>query len=901
MSSHEVTEGLAPASVGSASVGLVGRQSLISDILEKLSKPQHHGAIVVGDPGLGKTALSRALADALADGITVVQVSAQPSLRKIPFGALAPYLTDLSVTDAGSPVAIYRALMRHLGQQKDGSPAPLFIVDDAHDLDDSTSVLLAQLIATRRARALVLARPTPGPPSELLALWHDGILNRYDLEPLSRQEIHELCVRELGDQILASVSALLSKTSAGNPMFLLALLHPDARSKYLVQRNGVWCPSGNRPGIDLRLTDLIQGQLRGRTTAELETLETVALAEPVALSVLRDICEPHAVDTLIDAQFLAVSPGSDSRVALVHSLYGEVLRAQVPIGRSTAIRRRLLKLSEDQTESIEGFLRWVSWGLDCGAVLDDATLLKAAIVANRLFDPAFAIRAARVVKAPELKSRALVEIAHARLTRGDFDYARELVDEALLNCGSLRIAKEATLLSIDLRMRSGTNPREIQNDVDRWAETIDRIERERKGLSTESVSISRMGCRLLSCFVLNLEGRYRESETPLREIRAEPNGTDETRLAALALLGEALGSTGRSREGAAATSEGLAIIAANGHRFLRHEGFVITRHGMSLIRGGQFTEVDTLLAAYSQAADGGMVYFGGMLEFFEGIVALRQGRMRTARKRLMLAVEGFRESDVAQLLTMSTGMAAYACAMAGDTTGARHYSAEFASLPPRGSLQARLQGRIHAVASEAKFRGAAASISELSLIGDEAISAGMTTLAASAFELAVRLGDSHSLAPLQRITSEFEGNDGAVVNAMAGAMLAKDTAALEAAAQQALSGGYLLIAAECLGMAINLLVQQGQSRRSHALQSTLNAVVEKLEGMQGQQFSEELSATKLTQREQDIVRLASQGHSNRDIAALHGVSVRTVEGHLYRIFAKLGISRRDDLQDLFQA
>lgn len=856
---------------------------------------------MVGDPGFGKTALSRVLTEALADDVTVVHVSAQPSLHKIPFGALAPYLSDLSVADAGSPIAIYRALTRHLGQQQPGSPAPLFIVDDAHELDDSTSVLLAQLITTRRARALVLARPAPGPPSELLALWHDGMLNRYDLEPLSRQEIHELCVRELGDQILASVSALLSKTSEGNPMFLLALLHPDARSKYLVQRNGVWCLSGERPGIDLRLTDLIRGQLRGRSPSEVETLETVALAEPVALSVLRDICDPQAVDSLIDDQLLALTTGVDGRVALAHSLYGEVLRAQVPIGRSMAIRRRLLKLSEDQTDSIQGFLRWVSWGLDCGAVLDDATLLKAAIVANRLFDPAFAIRAARVVKAPELKSRALVEIAHARMNRGDFDYARELVDEALLNCGSLRIAKEATLLSIDLRMRLGSTPKEIQNDVNRWAETIDRIERERKGPSSRSVRISRMGCRLLSCFVLNLEGQYRESERQLREIRAEPDGTDETRLAALALLGEALGSTGRPREGVAATAEGLAIIAANGHRFLRHKGFVITRHAMSLIRGGRFTEVGTLLAAYSQAADGGMVYFGGMLEFFEGIIALRQGRMRTARKRLMLAVEGFRESDVAQLLTMSTGMAAYACAMAGDTTGAQQYSAEFASLPPNGSLQNRLQGRIHAVASEAKFRGATASISELALIGDNAAAAGMTTLAACAFELAVRLGDTHSLAPLQRITSGFEGTDGAILNAMAAAMLAKDPAALEAAAQQALRGDYFLIAAECLGMAVNLLAQQGLSQRSRALQPTLNAVVEKLEGMHGQQFSEELSATKLTQREQDIVSLASQGHSNRDIAALHGVSVRTVEGHLYRIFAKLGISRREDLQDLFQA
>jgi DNA-binding CsgD family transcriptional regulator len=41
--------------------------------------------------------------------------------------------------------------------------------------------------------------------------------------------------------------------------------------------------------------------------------------------------------------------------------------------------------------------------------------------------------------------------------------------------------------------------------------------------------------------------------------------------------------------------------------------------------------------------------------------------------------------------------------------------------------------------------------------------------------------------------------------------------------------------------------------------------------------------------------LAAAGLSNRQIADRLSVSVRTVEGHLYRIFAKLGIEHRDQL------
>jgi DNA-binding CsgD family transcriptional regulator len=51
----------------------------------------------------------------------------------------------------------------------------------------------------------------------------------------------------------------------------------------------------------------------------------------------------------------------------------------------------------------------------------------------------------------------------------------------------------------------------------------------------------------------------------------------------------------------------------------------------------------------------------------------------------------------------------------------------------------------------------------------------------------------------------------------------------------------------------------------------------------------------ITDREREIVMLAVAGLSNRQIADRLSLSVRTVEGHVYRIFAKLGIERREQL------
>jgi len=52
---------------------------------------------------------------------------------------------------------------------------------------------------------------------------------------------------------------------------------------------------------------------------------------------------------------------------------------------------------------------------------------------------------------------------------------------------------------------------------------------------------------------------------------------------------------------------------------------------------------------------------------------------------------------------------------------------------------------------------------------------------------------------------------------------------------------------------------------------------------------------RLTWREQETVELVAEGLTNRAIALRMGVSVRTVEGHLNHVFAKLGIESRTEL------
>jgi len=54
------------------------------------------------------------------------------------------------------------------------------------------------------------------------------------------------------------------------------------------------------------------------------------------------------------------------------------------------------------------------------------------------------------------------------------------------------------------------------------------------------------------------------------------------------------------------------------------------------------------------------------------------------------------------------------------------------------------------------------------------------------------------------------------------------------------------------------------------------------------------AASLLSTREVEILRLAAQGLRNKDIARELALSIRTVEGHLSNVFAKIGVSSRTE-------
>ncbi|MGO2542009.1 MAG: response regulator transcription factor, partial [Specibacter sp.] len=94
--------------------------------------------------------------------------------------------------------------------------------------------------------------------------------------------------------------------------------------------------------------------------------------------------------------------------------------------------------------------------------------------------------------------------------------------------------------------------------------------------------------------------------------------------------------------------------------------------------------------------------------------------------------------------------------------------------------------------------------------------------------------------------------------------------------------------------ALKKFSDHGKVHKSRKSASKVVAMREQMPGLVSPVF-QAIDQPKMTRREHQIALLVAQGESNSSIAGRLNVSLRTIEGHLYRTFIKLDIQSRDQL------
>jgi ATP/maltotriose-dependent transcriptional regulator MalT len=175
---------------------------------------------------------------------------------------------------------------------------------------------------------------------------------------------------------------------------------------------------------------------------------------------------------------------------------------------------------------------------------------------------------------------------------------------------------------------------------------------------------------------------------------------------------------------------------------------------------------------------------------------------------------------------------------------------------------------------------------------------GQLAVALHALHEAVRLGDTHAADAIARVTDGIDCVAGRLALAHGRALAAGDAAALEAVARELAELGMTCAAADASAQAA--LAYAGGHDRRHELESRARA--DELRGDASTPVLEEvLSPLPLTVREREIAVMVAEGLSNKAIADRLFVSVRTIEGHIYRACTKLDVADRTTLAHVVAA
>ena len=183
---------------------------------------------------------------------------------------------------------------------------------------------------------------------------------------------------------------------------------------------------------------------------------------------------------------------------------------------------------------------------------------------------------------------------------------------------------------------------------------------------------------------------------------------------------------------------------------------------------------------------------------------------------------------------------------------------------------------------------------------DLAAESGQRAIEMLALHDAVRFGDQSSLDRLIDLPGGTGGRLASAIAAHAMAVRDRDAAGIYAAAQQFEQLGAKLSAADAAAQAAVAFEGADDRRRSVEAAAAANRLAAACGGIRTPALDLAAHPLPLTVREREIANLVAAGLSNRDIADRLTVSVRTVEGHLYRACIKLDISDREELAALIR-
>lgn len=341
---------------------VIGRDEELAAVAAVLEQATTGAAacVIEGEIGVGKTTLWTAALDAATErGYGVLSTRPAQAETSFAFAAVGDLLrerleTVLPALPPPQRLALETALLIAEGT---GAPEPhtvsvavlaailvlaaerplVVAVDDVQWLDSPSRAVLE--FVARRLRGhpvvLVLAERTERErhPTPELAV----PVERIRLGPLSAGALYQLINDRRGAALPRPVLVRLHETSGGNPFYALEL------ARALIAAGGEPAPDEPLP-VPPNLREIVGQRLAALSSRTREAL----LAAAASARPTRALLPPYALDEALDADVLALH-GEDVR--FTHPLLASVLYADAASSERRAVHRRLVELVTDPEEA----------------------------------------------------------------------------------------------------------------------------------------------------------------------------------------------------------------------------------------------------------------------------------------------------------------------------------------------------------------------------------------------------------------------------------------------------------------------------------------------------------------------------------------------------------------------
>lgn len=879
---------MTPAAAVAERWPLVGRRPELSAFARALEAPGCDAFVIHGPSGVGKTRLAEeCLQAAERVGRGCGRAAASAEAATIPLAAIAHLLPpDPSSQElrAGGPLDSVELFARTKRAFEDRGRGARFVlmVDDLHLLDVTSATLLRQLLVTGAVFLVGTVLNDRRATSSVTALWRDDRCHRVDLDHLPRDSVETLLFHALGAPVDGPAAHTLWSTSRGNVLYLRELVLGGVQSGALVDDDCVWRLARSLPSTP-RLNELVAARVATVGENDRRALELLALCAPLGPDADAGVRSAEGFERLEEAGLVTVTPdGRRRQLWLAHPVYRDVLRHQIP-----ELRRRVMLL--EQVRVIERWgarrredgLRVATWQLEATGEADVGLLVQAARLARDAHDYPLVVRLAGAAQGQRPGPEAGLLLGKALYELGSFFEA----DVELSSAGELAEGDEDRVAVAAVR---------AANLVWGVLRPDDALAANRAADAAAVSVVAHHEIAAQAAWTLVFSGFPAKARDVLQSLPGDgaPRGTVVRALAesyAMSLAG----------------FPGVGLeIARQGYEdhlklpdqlWLDQPASHVLAQVVALSEAGRLVEAaECSRSGYSEASTEQLPLLQIRFAFHCGRVALLSGRARTARRWFREAVARSEATGFKGPRSMALSGLAVAYGLLGDAGAAGEAVMAMDEVRTFGFLRPERElGRAWWMVASGDMVGACRVLSEAA---QDAVGSGHLTAASWLLHDIARLGQAAVVA--ERLNDLAKACDSELVTARASharALMTSDPDALGQAADRLEAMGALLVAAEAAGAASQAAARAGFARRSSAFARRAAALAGRCEGVRTPGLVASHADVALTPRERDVAAMAAAGVASRDIAARLYLSVRTVNNHLQHVYAKLGVSSRQEL------